>query len=56
MQPNIALVRALWKGQITWTGRRYAMSLHRYWPEVEKVLVTVDSFSTPRAHRPGRSG
>jgi uncharacterized SAM-binding protein YcdF (DUF218 family) len=33
----------------TWTGRRYAMTLHRHWPEVEKMLVTVDSFSTPRA-------
>ena len=33
----------------TWTGRRYAMTLHRHWPEVEKLLVTVDSFSTPRA-------
>ncbi|MGH6764332.1 MAG: YdcF family protein [Bryobacteraceae bacterium] len=33
----------------TWTGRRYAMILHRHWPEVEKMLVTVDSFATPRA-------
>jgi uncharacterized SAM-binding protein YcdF (DUF218 family) len=33
----------------TWTGRRYAMTLHRHWPEVEKVLVTVDDFATPRA-------
>jgi uncharacterized SAM-binding protein YcdF (DUF218 family) len=33
----------------TWTGRRYAMTLHRHWPEVEKMLITVDSFSTPRA-------
>jgi uncharacterized SAM-binding protein YcdF (DUF218 family) len=33
----------------TWTGRRYAMTLHRHWPSVEKMLVTVDSFSTPRA-------
>jgi uncharacterized SAM-binding protein YcdF (DUF218 family) len=33
----------------TWTGRRYAMTLHRHWPEVEKMLVTVDSFATPRA-------
>jgi uncharacterized SAM-binding protein YcdF (DUF218 family) len=31
----------------TWTARRYAMTLHRYWPEVEKMLVTVDSFATP---------
>ena len=24
-------------------------SLHRHWPEVEKMLVMVDSFKTPRA-------
>ena len=33
----------------TWTGRRYPMTLHRHWPEVEKMLVTVDSFDTPLA-------
>ncbi len=33
----------------TWTGRRYAMTLHRHWPEVDKMLVTIDGFSTPRA-------
>lgn len=33
----------------TWTARRYPMTLHRHWPEVEKMLVTVDSFVTPRA-------
>jgi uncharacterized SAM-binding protein YcdF (DUF218 family) len=33
----------------TWTGRRYPMTLHRHWPEVEKMLVTVDSFATPRS-------
>jgi uncharacterized SAM-binding protein YcdF (DUF218 family) len=32
----------------TWTGRRYAMTLHRHWPEVEKMLITVDGFATPR--------
>jgi uncharacterized SAM-binding protein YcdF (DUF218 family) len=32
----------------TWTGRRYAMTLQRHWPEVEKMLVTVDDFATPR--------
>jgi uncharacterized SAM-binding protein YcdF (DUF218 family) len=32
----------------TWTGRRYAMTLQRHWPEVEKMLVTVDHFETPR--------
>ena len=31
----------------TWTARRYPMTLHRYWPEVEKMLVTVDCFETP---------
>jgi uncharacterized SAM-binding protein YcdF (DUF218 family) len=33
----------------TWTARRYPMTLHRHWPEVEKMLVMVDSFETPRA-------
>ena len=33
----------------TWTARRYPMTLHRHWPEVTKMLVTVDSFQTPRA-------
>jgi uncharacterized SAM-binding protein YcdF (DUF218 family) len=32
----------------TWTGRRYAMTLHRHWPDVEKMLLTVDNFATPR--------
>ena len=32
----------------TWTARRYPMTLHRHWPEVEKMLVTVDAFETPR--------
>jgi uncharacterized SAM-binding protein YcdF (DUF218 family) len=32
----------------TWTGRRYAMTLHRHWPGVEKMLLTVDGFATPR--------
>jgi hypothetical protein len=31
----------------TWTARRYAMTLHRHWPEAEKILITVDSFETP---------
>ena len=38
----------------SWTARRYPMTLHRHWPEVEKMLVMVDSFATPRvalAHR-----
>lgn len=33
----------------TWTARRYAMTLHRHWPDVEKMLVTIDSFTTSRA-------
>jgi uncharacterized SAM-binding protein YcdF (DUF218 family) len=33
----------------TWTARRYPMTLHRYWPEVEKMLIMVDSFDTPLA-------
>ncbi len=33
----------------TWTARRYPMTLHRHWSEVKKMLVTVDSFATPRA-------
>jgi uncharacterized SAM-binding protein YcdF (DUF218 family) len=33
----------------SWTARRYPMTLHRHWPEVEKMLVTVDSFDVPRA-------
>ena len=33
----------------TWTARRYPMTLHRHWPQVEKMLIMVDSFETPRA-------
>jgi uncharacterized SAM-binding protein YcdF (DUF218 family) len=33
----------------SWTARRYPMTLQRYWPEVEKMLVTIDRFDTPRA-------
>jgi uncharacterized SAM-binding protein YcdF (DUF218 family) len=33
----------------TWTARRYPMTLQRYWPQVEKMLITVDSFDTPLA-------
>ena len=32
----------------SWTARRYPMTLHRHWPEVEKMLVMVDNFATPR--------
>jgi uncharacterized SAM-binding protein YcdF (DUF218 family) len=30
-----------------WTARRYAMTLHRHWPAVEKMLVTVNHYPTP---------
>lgn len=30
-----------------WTGRRYPMTLRRHWPEVEKMLVTVNHTETP---------
>jgi uncharacterized SAM-binding protein YcdF (DUF218 family) len=33
----------------TWTARRYPMTLQRHWPEVEKMLITVDAFVVPRA-------
>jgi uncharacterized SAM-binding protein YcdF (DUF218 family) len=33
----------------SWTARRYPMTLHQHWPEVEKMLVTVDSFGVPLA-------
>ena len=33
----------------SWTGRRYAMTLQRHWPDVEKMLLTVDGFAMPRA-------
>jgi hypothetical protein len=29
------------------TARRYPMTLHRHWPEVEKMLVTINPFATP---------
>ena len=32
----------------SWTGRRYAMTLHRHWPDVEKMLLTVDNFAVAR--------
>ena len=32
----------------SWTARRYAMTVHRHWPEVEKMLLTVDGFGIPR--------
>jgi uncharacterized SAM-binding protein YcdF (DUF218 family) len=31
----------------SWTARRYAMTLQRHWPKVEKMLCNVDSFETP---------
>jgi len=33
----------------SWTARRYPMTVHRHWPAVEKVLVMVDGFATPRS-------
>ena len=32
----------------SWTARRYPMTLQRHWPDVEKMLLTVDSFAVPR--------
>ena len=29
------------------TARRYPMTLHRHWPEVEKMLATINPFATP---------
>jgi len=29
------------------TARRYPMTLHRHWPEVEKMLVTVNPYAVP---------
>lgn len=41
---NIASVICL--GKIC-TARRYPMTLHRHWPEVEKMLVTVNPYGAP---------
>jgi uncharacterized SAM-binding protein YcdF (DUF218 family) len=30
-----------------WTARRYPMTLHRHWPDVEKMLITVNHYRTP---------
>jgi len=32
----------------SWTARRYPMTLQRHWPEVTKMLITVDAFDVPR--------
>lgn len=29
------------------TARRYPMTLHRHWPEVEKMLVTINPYDAP---------
>ena len=29
------------------TARRYPMTLHRHWPEVDKMLVTINPFAAP---------
>ena len=47
--PGLGNIRSVICLGNTWTARRYAMTLHRHWPEVEKMLVTIDSFATPRA-------
>ena len=31
-----------------WTARRYPMTLHRHWPAVEKMLVVVNHYATPK--------
>lgn len=31
-----------------WTARRYPMTVHRHWPAVEKMLVTVNHYATPK--------
>jgi len=41
---NIASVICL--GKIC-TARRYPMTLHRHWPEVDKMLATINPFATP---------
>ncbi len=33
------------------TARRYPMTLHRHWPEVEKMLATINPFGTPVERR-----
>jgi len=30
-----------------WTARRYPMTLHRHWPDPEKMLVVVNHYDTP---------
>ncbi|MEW6639146.1 MAG: YdcF family protein [Pseudomonadota bacterium] len=39
-----------------WTARRYPMTLHRHWPAVEKMLLTVNSFAVPIASWPEHPG
>ena len=43
-QKNIGSVICL--GKIC-TARRYPMTLHRHWPEVEKMLVTINPYGAP---------
>ncbi|CCD98480.1 YdcF family protein [Bradyrhizobium sp. STM 3809] len=45
---GLANVRSLICLGNSWTARRYAMTVHRHWPEVEKMLLTVDGFGVPR--------
>jgi len=44
---GLANIRSLICLGNSWTARRYPMTLHRHWPEVEKMLITVDGFDTP---------
>ncbi|CAL78767.1 conserved hypothetical protein [Bradyrhizobium sp. ORS 278] len=45
---GLANVRSLICLGNSWTARRYAMTVQRHWPEVEKMLLTVDGFGVPR--------
>src|SRR5579872_3600504 len=45
---GLANIRSLICLGNTWTARRYPMTVQRHWPEVTKLLLTVDSFATPR--------
>ncbi len=48
-QLGLANVRSVICLGNTWTARRYPMTLQRHWPEVDKMLITVDSFAIPRS-------
>jgi uncharacterized SAM-binding protein YcdF (DUF218 family) len=44
---GVACIRSVICLGNSWTARRYAMTLHRHWPKVEKMLVTVHTFDVP---------